>query len=78
MRPRPLQDAAAASVDDPEIGVLPAREERPDEEALQPVLEERRRIRDCECRGGRAADGPDADRLGPSGERFAANESHIA
>ena len=65
---RPFQDAAAAAVDDPEVGVLPVREERPVEEALQPVLQEDRRIRDRERRSGRAADGADVDGLGPSGE----------
>ena len=75
---RELQDAAAAAVDDPEIDVLSAREERPVEEALQPVLQEGRRIRDGERRSGRAAGGAEVDGLGPSGESFAPEQSHVA
>ena len=74
---RPLQDPAAAAVDDPKVDVLPAREERPVEEPLQPVLQEGGRIRDRERHGGVAGDGADVDRLGPSGERFAAKQSHV-
>ena len=51
---------------------------RPVEEVLQSgALQEGRRIRDRERRSRRAADGADIDRLGPSGECFAANQSHV-
>ena len=65
------------AVDDPEIGVLAVREERPVEEALEPVLQEGRRIRDRERRGGAAGNGTDVDRLGPRGERLAAKQPHV-
>jgi len=79
MRPldRPLEDAAAVVVDDPQVDVLPVGEERPVEEALQPVLQETGRVRDRERHGGPAAGGADVDRLGPRGERFAAKQSHV-
>jgi hypothetical protein len=41
------------------------------------MLEERGRVRDRERHSGRAADGADVDGLGPSGERFAAKQSHV-
>jgi hypothetical protein len=57
--------------------VLPVREERPVEEALQAVLQERRGIRDRKCRSGAAGDGADVDRLGPRGERFTAKQFYV-
>ena len=75
---RPLQHAAAVAVDDPEVDVLAMPEARPVEEALQPVLQERRRIRYRERRSGTAADGPDIHRLGPSGERLATKQSDVS
>jgi hypothetical protein len=63
-------------VDDPQVDVLPVREERPVEEALQPMLQESRRVRGAKRHSGRA-DGADVDGLGPSGERFAAKQSRV-
>ena len=65
------------SVDDPEIDVLPVREAGSVEEALQPVLQEARRIRDRERDRGRAGGGTDVDRLGPDVQRLAANEAYV-
>jgi hypothetical protein len=79
MRPleRPLEDAAAVVVDDPQVDVLPVREERPVEEALQTMLQESRRVRHRKRHSGPAAGGADVHGLGPSGERLAAKQSHV-
>ena len=47
------------------------------EEALEPVLQEARRIRGRERHGGRAGGGAHVDGLGPSGEGLAANQSYV-
>ena len=53
------------------------RDKRPVEEPLQPVFQEERGIRDRERHGGRASDGVDLDRLGPSSERLATEQSCV-